>query len=141
MPRVWRFTVSGQVGIKATRSLLYAYARNQNYPNPFNPITTIKYDIPKTSQVTLTIYDMNGQVVERLVIQTQEPGFYSVNWDARNVSTGMYFYRVQADGFSAVKKCLLNSQECNSIPKSPIFNNRAFSFTVPTLIFYQDFDL
>jgi len=78
-----------------------------NYPNPFNPTTTIRYDIPKASQVTLTIYNMNGQVVERLVSQKQEPGFYSVSWGARNVSTGVYFYRIQADGFQQVKKMLL----------------------------------
>jgi len=79
----------------------------QNYPNPFNPTTTFRYDIPKATNVTLTIYNMNGQVVERLVSQKQEPGFYSVNWDAGNVSTGVYFYQIRADGFSAVKKCLL----------------------------------
>ena len=83
------------------------FSLSQNYPNPFNPTTTIQYDIPKTSQVTLTIYNMNGQVVERLVNQKQEPEFYSVLWDAKNVSTGMYFYCIQADGFSTVKKCLL----------------------------------
>jgi len=79
----------------------------QNYPNPFNPTTTIQYDIPIASQVTLTIYNMNGQVVERPVNQKQEPGFYSVNWDARNVSTGVYFYQIRAEGFQQVKKMLL----------------------------------
>ena len=79
----------------------------QNYPNPFNPTTSIRYDIPKASQVTLTIYNMNGQVVERPVNQKQEPGFYSVNWDARNVSTGVYFYQIRAEGFQQVKKMLL----------------------------------
>jgi len=83
------------------------YSLSQNYPNPFNPTTTIRYDIPKASQVTLTIYNMNGQIVDKLVSQKQEPGFYSVNWDARNVSTGMYFYRIQAEGFMQVKKMLL----------------------------------
>jgi len=78
-----------------------------NYPNPFNPTTTIRYDIPKASYVTLTIYNMNGQVVERLVNQKQEPGFYSVNWNAGNVSTGVYFYQIMADGIQQVKKCLL----------------------------------
>ena len=78
-----------------------------NYPNPFNPTTTIRYDIPKASQVTLTIYNMNGQVVERLVNKKQEPGFYSVNWDARNLSTGVYFYQIQAGDFQQVKKMIL----------------------------------
>ena len=83
------------------------YFLNQNYPNPFNPTTTIRYDIPKASQVTLTIYNMNGQVVERLVNKKQEPGFYSVNWDARNLSTGVYFYQIQAGDFQQVKKMIL----------------------------------
>jgi len=83
------------------------YVLRNNYPNPFNPTTTIQYDIPKASHVILTIYNMNGQVVERLVNQKQEPGFYSVNWDARNVSTGVYFYQIRADGFQQVKKMLL----------------------------------
>ncbi|MFH2050818.1 MAG: T9SS type A sorting domain-containing protein, partial [bacterium] len=78
-----------------------------NYPNPFNPTTTIRYDIPKASQVTLTIYNMNGQVVDKLVNQKQEPGFYSVNWDARNVSSGVYFYQIQADSYVKTQKMVL----------------------------------
>lgn len=78
-----------------------------NYPNPFNPITSIRYEIPKASDVTLTIYNMNGQIVEKLVNQKQEPGFYSVSWDAQNVSTGVYFYQIRAEGFQQVKKMLL----------------------------------
>ena len=50
---------------------------------------------------------MNGQVVERLVNQRQEHGFYSINWNASQFSSGVYIYRIQADGFSAVKKCIL----------------------------------
>jgi len=83
------------------------YSIYQNYPNPFNPITTINYEIPKTSQVTLTIYDVNGHVVDILVNKKQEPGFYSVNWDAMNVSTGIYFYQLKTDGFQQVTKMLL----------------------------------
>jgi len=77
------------------------------YPNPFNPSTKIRYNLPKRSKVTITIYNINGQVVDRLVNQQQEPGFYSVNWDARNFSSGVYIYRIKADGFSAVKKCVM----------------------------------
>ncbi|MBU1874656.1 T9SS type A sorting domain-containing protein, partial [bacterium] len=103
----WHFTIIGQLGIETVAELPFSYTLHQNYPNPFNPSTVIQYSIPKTSHVSLTIYNMTGQIVEKLINQTQEPGFYSVNWDARIVSTGMYFYRIQADGFSAVKKCLL----------------------------------
>ena len=93
--------------ITEINQISHEYRLFQNHPNPFNSITIIKYDIPNASDVTLTIYNMNGQMVERLVNQKQEPGFYSVNWDARNVSTGVYFYRIQTDGFQQVKKMLL----------------------------------
>jgi hypothetical protein len=88
-------------------SLVSDFRLNQNYPNPFSPMTTIQYDIPKITHVILSIYNMNGQLVERLVNQKQEPRFYSVNWGARNVSTGVYFYQIRADDFHQVKKCLL----------------------------------
>ncbi len=102
----WEIQVS-TTNLSGTRTLPQKYCLYANCPNPFNPTTTIQYDIPKASQVTLTIINMNGQVVERLVNQKQEPGFYSVQWDARNVSTGVYFYQIQADGFQQVKKMLL----------------------------------
>ncbi len=84
-----------------------SFLLHQNFPNPFNPSTTIKYDIIKTSFVSITIYNMNGKVVEKLVNQKQKPGSYSVKWDAKNVSSGFYFYHIKADGFQQVKKCLL----------------------------------
>ena len=103
----WYVFTVGNVAIDGGLLIPEEFALHSNYPNPFNPTTTIQYDIPKPSQVTLTIYNMNGQVVDRLVNQKQEPGFYSVQWDAQNVSTAVYIYRIQADGFSAFKKCLL----------------------------------
>jgi hypothetical protein len=83
------------------------YRLSQNFPNPFNPTTTIQYDIPKTSHVILSISNMNGQLVARLVNQKQQPGHYSVNWDACNVSSGVYFYQIRTDDFHQVKKCIL----------------------------------
>ena len=88
-------------------SLSSQFKLNQNYPNPFNQSTTIRYEVPNKSHIILTIYNINGQLVDKLVNQKQEPGFYSVDWNARNVSTGVYFYQIKADGFSAVKKCIL----------------------------------
>lgn len=83
------------------------YRLYNNYPNPFNPTTTIRYDIPEASHVIITIYNMNGKVVDRLVNQKQGQGFYSVQWNARNVSTGVYFYQIKTDGFQQVNKMLL----------------------------------
>jgi len=93
--------------IDGERDIPTEFGVSQNYPNPFNPTKTIRYNIPKASQVTLAINNMNGQVAGRLVNQKQEPGFYTVSWDAQNVSTGVYFYRIKADDFKQVKKMLL----------------------------------
>jgi len=80
---------------------------NRNYPNPFNPTTTIKYALSKESKVTLTIFNATGQIVEQLVDQKQSAGYYSAIWDASNVTSGLYFYRMQAGDFSKVNKCML----------------------------------
>jgi hypothetical protein len=84
-----------------------AFKLFQNYPNPFNPATTIEYNIPKTSFVSLTVYNAKGQVIEQLVNQQQEPGIYTVTWDASSMPSGVYFYRIQAGDFQQVNKCLL----------------------------------
>lgn len=83
------------------------FGLRQNYPNPFNPITTISYDLPQESNVSLAIYDIFGRLVDTLVDQKQGAGNYTVQWEASQYSSGVYIYRIQADGFSAVKKCLL----------------------------------
>ncbi len=88
------------------------YALLQNYPNPFNPVTTINYDLPEAVNVVLTIYDITGRQVIRLVDEQQVAGYKSVRWNGRNssgrlVSAGMYFYSIAAGDFSAVKKMVL----------------------------------
>jgi hypothetical protein len=86
---------------------------HQNYPNPFNPSTTISFDVPKNAQVKLVIYDILGRVVTTLVDEVKAANRYRVVWDASNMSTGFYFYRMTAkaaDGsgdFTSVKKLLL----------------------------------
>jgi len=79
----------------------------QNYPNPFNPISTIKYDIPKQSEVTIKIFDIIGREVSILVNETKEPGFYTVSFDGTNYSSGVYFYRIETGSFTDVKKMVL----------------------------------
>jgi hypothetical protein len=88
------------------------FALDQNYPNPFNPETTITYDLAAGSQVQLEIYNVMGQVVRTLVSEHQAAGRYRINWtgqDAagRQVASGIYFYRLQAGDFHAVKKLML----------------------------------
>lgn len=100
-------TLSAAVGIQNTSGLPTEFSINQNHPNPFNPTTTFKYEMPKESKVILSVFDMNGRLVETIVNQTQSAGYYSVHWNASKHSSGVYIYRIQADGFSAVRKCLL----------------------------------
>lgn len=83
------------------------YSLSQNYPNPFNPSTTINYELPKANFVSLKIYDMMGREVANLVNQTQDAGFYAVKFDASKLSSGIYFYKIQAGDFNAVKKFML----------------------------------
>jgi hypothetical protein len=79
----------------------------QNYPNPFNPATTIRFDIPKTSNVRLTIYDALGREVETPVDREIKTGTYEVSWDARNYSSGLYFYKLITDEFVETNKMVL----------------------------------
>ncbi len=79
----------------------------QNYPNPFNPTTTISYELPKQSQVTLKIFDILGCDVLTLVNRIEEPGYRSVVFNAQGLPSGIYFYRLQAGNFTETRKLLL----------------------------------
>ena len=83
-----------------------------NYPNPFNPVTTLRYDLPKDELVTITVYDMLGNVVNNLVNANQFSGYKSVQWNATNnqgqsVSAGVYLYRIEAGEFRQTRKMIL----------------------------------
>ena len=79
----------------------------QNYPNPFNPATTIIYQIPKSSLVTLKVYDVLGKAVKTLVNEYQIKGKYSINFDASSLASGVYFYRLSSGSFAETKKLIL----------------------------------
>ena len=82
------------------------FALAQNYPNPFNPKTTIAFDVPSATDYTLTIFNINGQEVTRFD-GTAEAGVFEIDWDASNVGSGVYFYRLEAGDFAATKKMVL----------------------------------
>jgi hypothetical protein len=82
------------------------FALLQNYPNPFNPTTTIKYGLPKGVKVNINIYDIRGRLITQLVNGYQPAGRYTVTWDASQVGSGVYFYKIEAGSFREVKKCL-----------------------------------
>ena len=90
------------------------FSLNQNYPNPFNPATTLQYTLPVDSKVKLTIYNMLGESVATLVNETETAGFKSVRWDASDLSSGIYFYTLEASSvtdpgknFTQMRKLLL----------------------------------
>jgi len=86
------------------------FSLSQNYPNPFNPATTIRFNIPANSSVAqtfLSVYDMLGKEVATLVNQQLTPGTYSVNWDASNHPSGVYFYRLSSGNFAQTNKMIL----------------------------------
>ncbi len=83
------------------------YALHQNWPNPFNPETTISYYLPKQGQVNLSVYDMNGRELVELVNGIQSMGEYKVRFDASDLATGVYFYKLRSGSFSEIRKMVL----------------------------------
>jgi hypothetical protein len=87
------------------------FVLEQNYPNPFNPSTTIKYNLPsnekrETTNVKLIVYDVLGKEVITLVNKQQKPGEYEVQFDATELTSGIYFYKLKAGSFTEVKKMI-----------------------------------
>jgi hypothetical protein len=99
-----RFKYSGSLEILVAPPK--EYALSQNYPNPFNPTTTIEYQLPAAGTVKLVVYDILGKESAVLVNETQEPGMYKVQFDPSRLSSGVYFYRLTAGTYSAMKKML-----------------------------------
>ncbi|MBL7067530.1 MAG: T9SS type A sorting domain-containing protein [Candidatus Marinimicrobia bacterium] len=103
---VFSFVV-GTLSIDDLQGIPTEYSLSQNYPNPFNPTTTISYQLPRSSFVKLTIYDISGRSIQTLIDEKKNAGYYTVEWNAKNVCSGVYFYRIEAGNFVAVKKGLL----------------------------------
>lgn len=84
-----------------------SFTLEQNYPNPFNPATTIQFTLPKSVFVSLRIYDRLGRTISTLVNENMPPGKHSKTWNAKNISSGVYFYVLKAGTFQQVKKLIL----------------------------------
>jgi photosystem II stability/assembly factor-like uncharacterized protein len=96
------------IGINNNSNLIpKAFSLSQNYPNPFNPLTTIKYSLIKQGLVKLVVYDILGKEVITLVNEIKQAGNFSVNFDATNYASGIYFYRLEVVDFVNVKKMVL----------------------------------
>ncbi len=83
------------------------YSLTQNYPNPFNPVTRINFAIPKQGLVSLKVYDVLGREVKSLVNEVKAPGEYSVDFNGTELSSGVYFYKLESNGFTDIKKMML----------------------------------
>jgi len=107
-------TVQAPVGIKVNwgDGIPVTFAMEQNYPNPFNPVTTIRYQLPKSANVHLAVYNMLGQKVKTLVNENQPAKYYSIQWNGLNetgskVASGIYLYRIEAGDYIKTNKMLL----------------------------------
>jgi photosystem II stability/assembly factor-like uncharacterized protein len=103
----WTFDLGAVLGVDPYAVVPSEYSLSQNYPNPFNPSTKIKFALPKEGAVKLYVYDASGRVVETLVNQKMNPGTFEVTWKGTDLSSGIYFYRIESEGFSETKKMIL----------------------------------
>jgi hypothetical protein len=95
------------IGVDPTPANLEHIKLHQNYPNPFNPLTIIKYQLSEASQVSLKVYDMLDREVTTLVNSYQNKGSYDVTFNAQGLSSGIYFYKLNANGKQLINKMLL----------------------------------
>jgi len=103
-----RFEFTGPVGVtNPTSEIPNSYSLSQNYPNPFNPTTKINFALPKQGLVTLRIYDVLGREVRTLVNEVKSAGQYSVDFNASEFSSGVYFYKLESGTFSEIKRMML----------------------------------
>ncbi len=100
-------TTISDVRTSGSRTLPVAFALNQNYPNPFNPTTTLSFDLPLAAHVELTVYDMLGREVARIVNEMLPAGTYVRTFDAGGLASGVYIYRLRAKAYSSARRMVL----------------------------------
>jgi hypothetical protein len=103
---IWNFT-STLTGIETKENIPNEFSLSQNYPDPFNPTTTISFVLPSRSFVSMKIFDALGREVATIVSEEMPAGSYSRIWNAQNMSSGVYFYRLQAGSFTETKKLMV----------------------------------
>ena len=114
LPVVVDFELKNTTEVEKQSNVPSKFKLGQNYPNPFNPSTTIDFSIPSLEQsqglslqTKLDLYDTLGRKIAVLVDEIKEPGYYKVTWDAKNLSSGTYFYKLSSGGFESTKKMVL----------------------------------
>jgi len=88
-------------------TLPLTFAISQNYPNPFNPSTKIRFSIPQSEQVVISVFNIQGELVESLVNKEMDAGNYQITFDGSGLASGLYLYRIQAGSFIETKKMTL----------------------------------
>jgi hypothetical protein len=106
----WEY--DGTSNAEQPKAIPEGFALSQNYPNPFNPTTNFSYSVPKASDVRIAVYDLFGREIKTLVNESKDAGTYSITWNGRDnnnkqVSTGVYFYKMQTAGFEKTMKMML----------------------------------
>ena len=93
--------------VEITTTVPQKYSLEANYPNPFNPTTNIRFSLPEAGFVKLEVFDILGKEVESLVNKNMEAGVYNINFNATNLKSGIYVYKLQTDNFVQVRKMML----------------------------------
>ena len=106
---LWTRPVSEVTNVEMlnSESIPSEFNLSQNYPNPFNPVTNIRFSISKQTNVKITVYNILGQSIQKLIDEKKSPGVYEVQFDGSHLASGIYFYRLETDNFSQTKKLLL----------------------------------
>ena len=105
---VWKRNLSDFVtSVEENHNNILSYSLNQNYPNPFNPSTTISFSLQVNGFVSLKVFDSLGKEVSTLLNEEKEAGSYSINFDANNLSSGVYYYKLTTGNFTQTKKMVL----------------------------------
>ncbi len=99
--------VTGATAVKPQANLAGSFSLYQNFPNPFNPSTTISFDMPVSSDIELTVYDIEGREVETVATGRYQAGFHVVQFNANGLASGIYFYRLLVNDHSSMKKMVL----------------------------------
>lgn len=102
-----QFNIGMASGVDQDPNLPMAYALDRNYPNPFNPSTTLSFSLPEKTHVTLTVYDLHGALVSRLVDEPREAGHHEFRWEPRGLASGTYFVRMTTPAFTRTQRVML----------------------------------
>jgi hypothetical protein len=95
------------LGINSNTNIPGEFSLFQNYPNPFNPNTTVEYNVPKNTYVTIKVFDAVGRLAALLVDEQKTAGNYKINFDAGNLASGIYYYTMNTSEFTQTKKMIL----------------------------------